>query len=102
MKKLLARIRPEYVGIDPADRTVYEPGEIMARKTYSEEFRRQAVELYRSTPDATLRGIAIDLGTTSATPAATRFVSTRKGSTHGKVLVNCVNMVNRRAESRNK
>ncbi|MGI5129888.1 IS21 family transposase [Pseudonocardia sp. CA-107938] len=28
LKKLLARIRPEYVGIDPADRTVYEPGEI--------------------------------------------------------------------------
>jgi hypothetical protein len=28
LKKLLARIRPAYVGIDPADRTVYEPGEI--------------------------------------------------------------------------
>jgi len=28
LKKLLARIRPEYVGIDPADRVVYEPGEI--------------------------------------------------------------------------
>lgn len=28
LKKLLARIRPEYVGIDPSDRTVYEPGEI--------------------------------------------------------------------------
>jgi hypothetical protein len=28
LKKLLARIRPEYVGIDPADRTVYEPGQI--------------------------------------------------------------------------
>ena len=36
----------------------------MARKTYSEEFRRQAVELYRSTPGATLRGIATDLGIT--------------------------------------
>ena len=34
----------------------------MARKTYSPEFRRQAVELYRSTPGATLRGIAGDLG----------------------------------------
>jgi len=34
----------------------------MARKTF--EFRRQAVELYRSTPGATLRGIAIDLGIT--------------------------------------
>jgi transposase len=40
---------------------------IMARKTYSEEFRRQAVELYRSTPGATLRGIAIDLGITRGT-----------------------------------
>ena len=28
LKKLLARIRPEYVGIDPADRTVYEPGQV--------------------------------------------------------------------------
>ena len=39
----------------------------MARKTYSEEFRRQAVELYRSTPGATLRGIATDLGITRGT-----------------------------------
>jgi hypothetical protein len=28
LKKLLVRIRPEYVGIDPADRVVYEPGEV--------------------------------------------------------------------------
>ncbi|GAB47721.1 putative transposase [Mobilicoccus pelagius NBRC 104925] len=34
----------------------------MARKTYSEEFRRQAVELYETTPGATVRGIADDLG----------------------------------------
>ena len=34
----------------------------MARKSYTEEFRRQAVDLYRSTPGATLRGIAADLG----------------------------------------
>ena len=34
----------------------------MARKNYSEEFRRQAVDLYESTPGATLRGIAADLG----------------------------------------
>ena len=34
----------------------------MARKTYSDEFRRQAVELYESTPGATVRGIAEDLG----------------------------------------
>lgn len=34
----------------------------MARKNYSDEFRRQAVDLYESTPDATLKGIAADLG----------------------------------------
>lgn len=34
----------------------------MARKNYSDEFRRQAVELYESTPGATLKGIAEDLG----------------------------------------
>ena len=34
----------------------------MARKTYSPEFRRQAVDLYKSTPGATLRGISADLG----------------------------------------
>ncbi len=34
----------------------------MARKNYSDEFRRQAVDLYESTPGATLRGIAADLG----------------------------------------
>lgn len=33
----------------------------MARR-YSEEFRRQADELYESTPGATVRGIAEDLG----------------------------------------
>src|SRR3954464_14614042 len=39
----------------------------MARKTCSEEFRRQAVELYESTPGATFRGIAADLGITRNT-----------------------------------
>ncbi len=34
----------------------------MARMNYSEEFRRQAVDLYESTPGATVRGIAEDLG----------------------------------------
>ena len=34
----------------------------MARKHYSDEFRRQAVDLYESTPAATVRGIAEDLG----------------------------------------
>ena len=39
----------------------------MARKNYSEEFRRQAVDLYESTPGATLRGIAEDLGVVRGT-----------------------------------
>ncbi len=34
----------------------------MARKNYSDEFRRQAVDLYECTPGATVRGIAEDLG----------------------------------------
>ena len=34
----------------------------MARKNYSDEFRRQAVDLYESTPGATVRGIAEDHG----------------------------------------
>jgi transposase len=35
---------------------------LMARKTYSAEFRRDAVELYRTTPSATVARIAADLG----------------------------------------
>ena len=42
---------------------------IMARKNYSDEFRRQAVDLYESTPDATLRGIAAGLGVSRGTLA---------------------------------
>ena len=34
----------------------------MARKNYSDELRRQAVDLYESTPGATVRGIADDMG----------------------------------------
>jgi transposase len=34
----------------------------MARKNYTGEFRRRAVDLYESTPGATLKGIAVDLG----------------------------------------
>ena len=34
----------------------------MARKNYTDEFRRPAVDLYESTPGATLKGIAADLG----------------------------------------
>jgi transposase len=43
---------------------------VMARKTYSEEFRREAVELYRSTPGATVVGIAADLGIMDSTLSA--------------------------------
>ena len=39
----------------------------MARKNYSEEFRRQAVDLYECTPGATVRGIAEDLGVVRGT-----------------------------------
>jgi transposase len=41
----------------------------MARKSYSEEFRRQAVDLYESTPGAALKGIAADLGIARGTLA---------------------------------
>ena len=34
----------------------------MARKNYTDEFRRRAVDLYESAPGATLKGIAADLG----------------------------------------
>lgn len=34
----------------------------MARKNYTDEFRQRAVDLYESTPGATLKGIAADLG----------------------------------------
>ncbi|GII98957.1 transposase [Sediminihabitans luteus] len=39
----------------------------MARKTYSAEFPRDAVELYRCTPSATVAGIAADLGVMDST-----------------------------------
>ena len=41
--------------------------QLMPRKTYTDEFRRQAVDLYESTPGATLRGIAQDLGVVRGT-----------------------------------
>lgn len=34
----------------------------MARKNYTDEFRRRAVDLYESTPGASVKGIAADLG----------------------------------------
>ena len=42
----------------------------MARKHYSDEFRRDAVELYRVTEGATIVQIASDLGITDATLSA--------------------------------
>ena len=41
----------------------------MARKSYSDDFRRQAVDLYESTPGATFQGIAADLGIARGTLA---------------------------------
>jgi transposase len=58
----------------------------MARKSYSEEFRRQAVELYESTPGATFRGIAADLGITRNTLkdwVVTRGRASTAGTTAG-------------------
>jgi transposase len=61
----------------------------MARKNYSDEFRRQAVDLYRSTPGATFRGMAADLGISRHTlqvwvhaldPAACEPTTTAAGS----------------------
>jgi len=34
----------------------------MARKNYTDQFRQRAVDLYESTPGATLKAIAADLG----------------------------------------
>lgn len=42
----------------------------MSRKTYSEEFRRDAVDRHASTDRATVKQIAGDLGITDATPSA--------------------------------
>jgi len=42
----------------------------MARKNYSDEFRRDAVELYRTSEGATIARIAVDLGITTGTLSA--------------------------------
>lgn len=55
MTLVLGHAEPRKRGRERESRT-------MARKNYSEEFRRQAVDLYKSTPGATVRGIADDLG----------------------------------------
>ncbi len=41
----------------------------MARKNYTDAFRRQAVDLYESTPGATVKGIDGDLGIARGTLA---------------------------------
>ena len=65
----------------------------MARKSYTDEFRRQAVDLYESTPGATLRGIAEDLGISRGTLAdwvkalgtgATTAAISSSGTTRGR------------------
>jgi transposase len=43
---------------------------MVARKNYSEEIRRQAVDLYESTPGRPVRGIADHLGLVRCTLAA--------------------------------
>ncbi len=61
----------------------------MARKSYTDDFRRQAVDLYESTEGATLSGIASDLGIARGTLAdwvaafgtGTKTVSTSTSST---------------------
>ena len=56
----------------------------MARKHYTDEFRRQAVDLYESTEGATLKGIAGDLGIARGTLAewvAALGTGTRTAST---------------------
>lgn len=42
---------------------------LMARKHYTDEFRRQAVDMYESTEGATFKGIADDLGVARGTLA---------------------------------
>jgi len=42
---------------------------LMARKHYTDEFRRQAVDLFESTQGATFQGIAADLGIARGTLA---------------------------------
>jgi transposase len=55
--------------LNPALRWGSEMIRSMARKNYTDEFRRQAVDLYESTPGATLSGIADDLGIARGTLA---------------------------------
>lgn len=60
----------------------------MARKTYSEEFRRDAVELYRVTQGATISKIAGDLGITDATLSVwIRAAGVAVRGRHGAVVV---------------
>jgi transposase len=62
----------------------------MARKNYSEEFRRQAVDLYESSPGATLKGIAADLGVERATLKhwVDLYGTGRKTAANGTIIAN--------------
>lgn len=51
----------------------------MARKRYTGEFRQRAVDLYGSTPGATLTAIAVDLGS-----RAVRYGSGLRSSAPGR------------------
>ena len=73
----------------------------MARKHYTDEFRRQAVDLYESTEGATLKGIAGDLGIARGTLAewvAALGTGTRTAST-GSSTTSSDSSASGRAES---
>ena len=60
----------------------------LARKTYSKEFRRDAVELYRVTEGASISKIAGDLGITDATLSAwIKAVGVAVRGRHGTAVV---------------
>ena len=61
----------------------------MARRNFTDEFRRQAVDLYESTPGATVRGIAEDLGVERGTLRhwLTRFGTGKKTAADGSPTV---------------
>ncbi|WKS60302.1 transposase [Corynebacterium accolens] len=65
----------------------------MPRKTYTEQFKRDAVSLYESTPGATLNAIASDLGVHQALALvvrlslAERLRSRRISYTYYRILI---------------
>lgn len=71
----------------------------MARKTYSEEFRRDAVDLYVCTEGATVKQIAADLGITDATLSS--CLKAAGVAVRGRTLKGPVGPVVRRHRPRN-